>query len=139
MLLNSHHDTVKPNSAYTNDPFNPHVKDGKLFGLGSNDAGGALCSLLATFVYYYEHKNLSHNIIMSANSSVTGILQSAVDVDKAKNDGLSKVKQLTDGKIDLTDIDSKVNDYLAKLGSASEKGSSLIESIKKSLDSRKGE
>ena len=40
LLLNSHHDTVKPNSAYTKDPFHPHVEDGKLYGLGSNDAGG---------------------------------------------------------------------------------------------------
>ncbi|MEX0272961.1 MAG: M20 family metallo-hydrolase [Flavobacteriaceae bacterium] len=68
LLLNSHHDTVKPNSAYTKDPFHPHVEDGKLFGLGSNDAGGALCSLLATFVYFYEREDLSHNIIMSATA-----------------------------------------------------------------------
>ena len=56
LLLNSHHDTVKPNSAYTKDPFNPHIEDGKLYGLGSNDAGGALVSLLATFVYFYKAK-----------------------------------------------------------------------------------
>ena len=66
LLLNSHHDTVKPNSAYTKDPFNPHIEDGKLFGLGSNDAGGALVSLLATFVHFYQHEGLSHNIIMAA-------------------------------------------------------------------------
>ena len=42
LLLNSHHDTVQPNSAYTNDPFEPKIEDGKLFVLGSNDAGGAL-------------------------------------------------------------------------------------------------
>ena len=40
LLLNSHHDTVKPNKSYTLDPFSPIEKDGKLFGLGSNDAGG---------------------------------------------------------------------------------------------------
>ena len=57
-----------------------------------------------------------YNTLMSANSSITGIFQSAVDVDKAKNDGLSKVKEFTDGKLDLTDIDSKVNEYLSKLG-----------------------
>ncbi len=66
LLLNSHHDTVKPNSAYTKDPFHPHVEDGKLYGLGSNDAGGALCSLLATFVHFYEREDLSHNLIMAA-------------------------------------------------------------------------
>ena len=42
LLLNSHHDTVKPNGGYTKDPFGPHIEDGKLFGLGSNDAGGCL-------------------------------------------------------------------------------------------------
>src|SRR5690606_22994374 len=42
ILLNSHHDTVKPNSGYTRDPFSPDVEDGKLYGLGSNDAGGCL-------------------------------------------------------------------------------------------------
>ncbi len=68
LLLNSHHDTVKPNSAYTKDPFAPHVEDGKLYGLGSNDAGGALCSLLATFVHFYERDDLSYNIIMSATA-----------------------------------------------------------------------
>src|SRR5665811_689192 len=45
MLLNSHHDTVKPAVHYINDPFDPLQKDGKLYGLGSNDAGGCLVSL----------------------------------------------------------------------------------------------
>lgn len=68
LLLNSHHDTVKPNTAYTKDPFNPHIEDGKLYGLGSNDAGGCLVSLLATFVHFYEHEGMSHNIIMAATA-----------------------------------------------------------------------
>ncbi|MEL6483777.1 MAG: M20 family metallo-hydrolase [Bacteroidota bacterium] len=68
LLLNSHHDTVKPNTAYTKDPFHPHVEDGKLFGLGSNDAGGCLVSLLATFVHFYERADLNHNIIMAATA-----------------------------------------------------------------------
>ncbi|MCM4166901.1 Acetylornithine deacetylase [Arenibacter antarcticus] len=68
LLLNSHHDTVKPNSAYTKDPYLPHVEDGKLFGLGSNDAGGCLVSLLATFTHFYEVENLSHNIIIVASA-----------------------------------------------------------------------
>ena len=68
LLLNSHHDTVKPNSAYTKDPFDAHIEDGKLYGLVSNDAGGCLVSLLATFVHFYEKENLSHNIIMAATA-----------------------------------------------------------------------
>lgn len=68
LLLNSHHDTVKPNKAYTLDPFSPIEKEGKLYGLGSNDAGGALVSLIATFVYYYDQKGLSHNIVLAATA-----------------------------------------------------------------------
>jgi acetylornithine deacetylase len=68
LLLNSHHDTVKPNSAYTKDPFKAIVKDGKLFGLGSNDAGGCLVSLMATFTYFYNHKDLKYNIIIVASA-----------------------------------------------------------------------
>ena len=68
ILLNSHHDTVKPNKGYTLDPFSPIEKDGKLFGLGSNDAGGSLVSLIATFLYYYEKENLQYNIILAATA-----------------------------------------------------------------------
>ena len=68
LLLNSHHDTVKPNQGYTLDPFIPIEEDGKIFGLGSNDAGGCLVSLLAAFAYYYTHKNLSHNIVIVASA-----------------------------------------------------------------------
>ncbi len=68
ILLNSHHDTVKPNKGYTKDPFNPEISDGKLFGLGSNDAGGCLVSLLATFTYYYERSDLKYNIVLVASA-----------------------------------------------------------------------
>ncbi|AWM12679.1 acetylornithine deacetylase [Flavobacterium sediminis] len=68
ILLNSHHDTVKPNKSYTLNPFEPIEKDGKLFGLGSNDAGGALVSLLATFVYFYDKENLNYNLVMTATA-----------------------------------------------------------------------
>jgi acetylornithine deacetylase len=68
ILLNSHHDTVRPNKAYTLDPFGPVEKDGKLFGLGSNDAGGCLVSLIATFLHYYGQEGLSHNLILAATA-----------------------------------------------------------------------
>jgi len=68
ILLNSHHDTVKPNKGYILDPFSPIEKDGKLFGLGSNDAGGSLVSLIATFLYFYEKENLKINIILAATA-----------------------------------------------------------------------
>ena len=68
ILLNSHHDTVEPNSAYTNDPFSPLIINEKLYGLGSNDAGGALVSLLSTFLHFYNRKDLKHNIIFLASA-----------------------------------------------------------------------
>jgi len=68
ILLNSHHDTVKPNKGYTLDPFSPIEKDGKLFGLGSNDAGGCLVSLMVVFLHYYNRKNLKYNIVFAATA-----------------------------------------------------------------------
>ena len=68
LLLNSHHDTVKPNKAYTLDPFSPDQLDGKLFGLGSNDAGGSLVALMAVFLYFQEQTNLSYNLVFAATA-----------------------------------------------------------------------
>jgi len=74
ILLNSHHDTVKPNPGYTRDPFAPTVEDGKLYGLGSNDAGGCLVSLIAAFLYYFEDENLPYNLcfLASAEEEISG-------------------------------------------------------------------
>ena len=68
LLLNSHQDTVFPNKEYTHNPFEAIEKDGKIFGLGSNDAGGCLVSLLAVFTYFYSHKDLKYNLIMVASA-----------------------------------------------------------------------
>ncbi|RYF97037.1 MAG: M20/M25/M40 family metallo-hydrolase [Chitinophagaceae bacterium] len=68
ILLNSHHDTVKPNPQYTKDPFSPIEEEGKLFGLGSNDAGGCLVSLIAGFLYFYEQASLRYNIAIAATA-----------------------------------------------------------------------
>lgn len=91
LLLNSHHDTVRPNKGYTRDPFAPTVEEGKLYGLGSNDAGGCLVSLLASFVYWQKQAGLSHNLIMVASAeeensgpnSLRGILQDLPPIDVA--------------------------------------------------------
>ena len=68
VLLNSHHDTVKPNPGYTGDPFYPVVQDGKLYGLGSNDAGGPLVSLIAAFLHFHEQPNLKYNLVLAASA-----------------------------------------------------------------------
>jgi acetylornithine deacetylase len=68
LLLNSHHDTVNPNQGYTIDPFSAIVEGDKLFGLGSNDAGGCLVSLIAAFTNLHKAENLSHNIVIVASA-----------------------------------------------------------------------
>ena len=74
ILLNSHHDTVKPSASYTLDPYEAITKDGKLFGLGSNDAGGALVSLIACFLHYNEIQDLKYNVVLvaSAEEEISG-------------------------------------------------------------------
>ena len=64
LLLNSHHDTVKPSAAYTIDPYNPLHADGKIYGLGSNDAGASLVSLATVFCNNYNAE-LSYNIVLA--------------------------------------------------------------------------
>ncbi|RYE22133.1 MAG: M20/M25/M40 family metallo-hydrolase [Sphingobacteriales bacterium] len=68
ILLNSHHDTVKPNSGYSRDPYDAKIENDKLFGLGSNDAGGCLVSLIAVFLYFYEQENLNYNFCLAATA-----------------------------------------------------------------------
>jgi acetylornithine deacetylase len=71
--LNSHHDTVKPNTGYTKDPFSAEEHEGKLFGLGSNDAGGPLVALIATFCSF-QGKDLPFNLLLvaSAEEEISG-------------------------------------------------------------------
>ncbi len=68
LLLNSHHDTVKAAAGYTRDPHSPDIEDGKLYGLGSNDAGGALVSLIAAFVALENDPELSCNLVLAATA-----------------------------------------------------------------------
>lgn len=90
ILLNSHHDTVKPNKSYTIDPFSAMQKDGKLFGLGSNDAGASMAGLWAAFVFYYP-KSINCNLIFAATAEeeisgengVKSILEEIGDVNFA--------------------------------------------------------
>lgn len=66
-LLNSHIDTVKPVASWTRDPFNPQIENGRLYGLGSNDAGASLVSLLQTF-YLIDRNPNSLNLIFLATA-----------------------------------------------------------------------
>ncbi|MDZ7682230.1 MAG: M20/M25/M40 family metallo-hydrolase [Fodinibius sp.] len=91
ILLNSHHDTVHPVSGYSRNPFDPQVENGRLYGLGSNDAGGALVSLLAAFIHFYEQQNLKYNLVFAAtaeeeisgDNGISSILDRLPDIHSA--------------------------------------------------------
>ncbi len=74
ILLNSHHDTVKPNPNWTKNPYEALIENGKLYGLGSNDAGASLVSLLAVFTYFYYRTDIKYNFVFvaSAEEEITG-------------------------------------------------------------------
>lgn len=77
ILFNSHHDTVKAGQSWTCDPFSPTQEGDKLTGLGSNDAGGPLVSLLYTFVHLDKIER-DYNLIFAAtaeeeNSGINGV------------------------------------------------------------------
>lgn len=92
LLLNSHHDTVKPSPAYTRDPFKPDLEGGRIYGLGSNDAGASVVSLMWLFLQYY-HEDLPFNLVLAitAEEEVMGekgmramlphFKESGVDID----------------------------------------------------------
>ncbi|TBH70850.1 M20 family metallo-hydrolase [Aquirufa nivalisilvae] len=68
VLLNSHHDTVKANASWTFDPWTATEIDGKLIGLGSNDAGASLVCLIQTFCSFYAEENLPFNLVLAATA-----------------------------------------------------------------------
>lgn len=67
LLLNSHLDTVKPGSGWTRHPFEASIENNKLFGLGSNDAGASLVSLLHVF-FFLTQRQQSYNLIFAATA-----------------------------------------------------------------------
>lgn len=74
LLLNSHIDTVRPSASYTFDPSKPFIRDGRLYGLGSNDAGASLVALMSVFIRFYNGCALPFNILLgiSAEEEISG-------------------------------------------------------------------
>lgn len=68
ILLNAHHDTVRPDSSWTYNPFEATVKGDKLTGLGSNDDGASLVSLIAAFLHFYKQDDLKYNLVLTATA-----------------------------------------------------------------------
>ncbi len=64
LLLNSHHDTVRPAASYTRDPYSPTVEGDRLYGLGSNDAGASVVGLISAFVEWWD-KPLNINLLLA--------------------------------------------------------------------------
>ncbi len=83
ILLNSHHDTVKPVASWTRDPFTPTFENNKLYGLGSNDAGASLVSLMMTFLHFEKQKDRKYNLIYAATAEeeITGMNGIALILD----------------------------------------------------------
>jgi acetylornithine deacetylase len=114
ILLNSHHDTVKPNSGYTKNPFKALEEDGRLFGLGSNDAGGCLVSLIAAFLYLHK-KNLPFNLLLAATAEeeisgkngIESILRELPEIDLAIV-GEPTLMQMAVAEKGLLVVDAKV-------------------------------
>lgn len=82
ILMNSHIDTVKPVSAWTKDPFTPTIEDDILYGLGSNDAGASVTSLLHSFTLLNKKKQ-DYNLVflasceeeISGNNGIESVLE----------------------------------------------------------------
>ncbi len=97
VVLCSHHDTVRPNENYTRDPFEPTIEDGKLYGLGSNDAGASLVTLLTAFNHFYDvelpHCNLC--FLLTAEEESSGHRGMGIMYDKIINPSLVIVGEPT--------------------------------------------
>jgi acetylornithine deacetylase/succinyl-diaminopimelate desuccinylase-like protein len=68
LILNSHHDTVRPNPGYTRDPFMPTIEGDHLYGLGSNDAGGSLVALIGAFLHMQHQPDLPFHVLLAATA-----------------------------------------------------------------------
>lgn len=111
LLLNSHLDTVKPHPSWTKDPFGAEISDGKLFGLGSNDAGASLICLLHAF-HALNVEERAYNIIY---------LASAEEENSGKN-GMEWVRDAL-GKVDMAIVGEPTNMEVA----VAEKGLMVVD------------
>lgn len=74
ILLNSHMDTVPPADGWESDPFSPRIKGDKIIGLGSNDAGASVVSMMACYHQMKDQLGDSLNLMLliSAEEEVSG-------------------------------------------------------------------
>ncbi|MCK4853914.1 MAG: M20/M25/M40 family metallo-hydrolase, partial [Bacteroidales bacterium] len=120
ILLNSHLDTVKPVAGWKRDPFVPQVEGDRIYGLGSNDAGAPLVSLLACFLHYAGRQDNPFNLIFAASAEeevsgdkgVTSILNDLGNVDLGII-GEPTMNQMAVAEKGLMVIDGKGHGYSA--------------------------
>jgi acetylornithine deacetylase len=116
ILLNSHHDTVQPNGQFTRDPFAPSVEDEKIFGLGSNDAGGSLVSLIAAFLYFFDRNDIPFNLCLAATAEeeTSGELGIRSILSDIKEISFAIVGEPTGMQMAIAEKGSMVMDCVAK-------------------------
>ncbi|NOU46826.1 MAG: M20 family metallo-hydrolase [Bacteroidales bacterium] len=116
LLLNSHTDTVKPSSSWTFDPYSPTESNGRLYGLGSNDAGAPLVSLMATFLYFSQQKSIPLNLIFAATAEeeISGHHGIESIVDRLGNIDLAIVGEPTKMELAIAEKGLMVLDCKAK-------------------------
>lgn len=97
IVLCAHHDTVRPNENYTRDPFCPTIEEGKIYGLGSNDDGASLVSLLVAFEHFYSLEIPNYNLclLLTAEEESSGHRGMGIMYDKIVNPSLVVVGEPT--------------------------------------------
>lgn len=115
ILMDAHIDTVKPNGNWETDPFTPVVKEGKLYGLGSNDTGGSVVSMLTAFLTL-SAKEQPYNLIW---------LASAEEENTGKGGIQSVIEEL--GRVDL----ALVGEPTGMQAAVAEKGLMVIDCVAK--------
>lgn len=118
LLLNSHHDTVKPVSGWTYSPFEATRVDDTIFGLGSNDAGASLICLLTTFLRLRTSKTLEVNLIFAATA----------EEEISGSGGIASILALLP-PIDMAIVGEPTNMQLA----VAEKGLMVVDAVSKGI------
>ncbi len=128
LMLNSHIDTIKPSERYTFDPFNPPLDEERILGVGSNDAGGSVTSLLHTFLYLAEHKELLDSL------KVEPLLVLTAEEERSGPNGMSKISAEMPALAEMAIVGEPTNMCAA----IAERGLLVIDAIAKGVSGHAG-
>lgn len=125
ILMNSHLDTVKPSSDWTLDPFLPEIHGNKIYGLGSNDAGGSVIAMIFAFLELHELKDREYNLtlVLSSEEEISGLKGISSVIDDLDKFDLAIIGEPTDMKMAVSERGLIVLDCTAygKAGHAAHK------------------